>query len=415
MAKSPDGKRPAKKPKPGSSNVPGTYLGFSLQSSRFLMRLLRAEAGDVVCLEVFEDVGVERADGTKVAEQNKSNQTYNALSDRAQDFWKTMANWAKAVVAGELDASTTQFEIFTAKPAGGPIAVSFRDANSVEQAMAAIDAAQQALLGQPKKNGRPSLGEGVEPYVTAFFGCDRRIIANIVTRFTFKSGQGDSIEDLRSALMRKLVSDENCDDVLRWALGWIKSETDRLLERGAPARIHEEAFLCALRNYVRVHDRLAILSSVAGNVGVSSLKPEDDMLTYVKQLRLIEAEDEDVLAAVNDYLRAAADRTSWSVQGLIDEASLSKYCDELCRSWRNKKSRVSLTHADKPEIHQGKLLYLDCLDHTLPLDGCATHSHFARGSWHTLSEDQSVGWHPRYKEELQRVINQEDGHREVEG
>jgi hypothetical protein len=231
MAKSSGANKPAKKPRKGSTNVPGTYLGFSLQASRFLMRLLQAEAGDVVCLEVFEDVGVERADGSRVVEQNKSNQTYNALSDRVLDIWKTMANWAKAVVAGELDANTTQFEIFTAKPASGPIATSFRDANTIEQATAAIEAAHQVLLGQLKKNGKPSLGEAVEPHVSAFFGCDRSIAASIVSRFTFKSGQGDSIDDLKSALMRKLVSDENCDDVLRWALGWIKSETDGLLAR----------------------------------------------------------------------------------------------------------------------------------------------------------------------------------------
>src|SRR4051794_11326840 len=144
MAKSPGEKKPAQKPKRGSSNVPGTYLGFSLQASRFLMRLLQAEAGDVVCLEIFDDIGVERADGSRVAEQNKSNQTYNAMSDRAVDFWKTMANWARAVVAGELDAKRTHFEIFTAKPAGGPIAASFRDASTVEQATEAIEAAHQA-------------------------------------------------------------------------------------------------------------------------------------------------------------------------------------------------------------------------------------------------------------------------------
>ena len=99
---------------------------------------------------------------------------------------------------------------------------------------------------------------------------------------------------------------------------------------------------------------------------------------------------------------------------MIDEVSLGKFCEELCRTWQNRKSRVSIAHADKAEVHQGKLLYLDCLEHTLSLDDCATQPHFVRGSWHALSEDQTIGWHPRYKEELQRVGNQENDRSEAE-
>lgn len=399
----------APKRKKKSTNAPGALLGFSLQTTRLLMRLLQADAGDVVCLEVFDDVGVERADGSRLAEQSKSNQTYNALSDRAVDFWKTMANWVRAVSSGELDVATTHFEIFTAKPASGPIANSFREATTAEQALKAIDLAQQTLLGDAQP-----LGETVAPHVREFFESDRTIATAVVTRFSYHSGQGDSIQELRVALMRKLVSEENCDDVLRWALGWLKTQTDRLMEQGAPARIREDVFLGALLNYVRIHDRLTILRSVAGAVGVPSLRPEDDMQTYVKQLRLIEEEDEDILAAVNDFLRAATDRTSWSAEGMIDEASLIKFCEELCRSWKNKKSRVSLTHSEKTEVNQGKLLYLDCLDHVIPIDGCATQGHFVRGSWHALSEDQTIGWHPRYKEALQGGDDPENQRNEAE-
>ena len=52
-----------------STSVPGTYLGFAVQATRFLAHLLTAEPGDAVCLEVFDDVGVEQADGVTVAEQ----------------------------------------------------------------------------------------------------------------------------------------------------------------------------------------------------------------------------------------------------------------------------------------------------------------------------------------------------------
>ncbi len=115
----------AAKRKRGSTTVPGTYLGFSLQATRFLIHLLKAKAGDTVCLELFEDVGVERADGTRIAEQDKSNLVTNPLSNRSPQFWKTFGNWVEAIRSNLLDAEKTSFVIYVSRAAPGRIAESF--------------------------------------------------------------------------------------------------------------------------------------------------------------------------------------------------------------------------------------------------------------------------------------------------
>src|SRR5439155_1302702 len=85
---SPMGKTKPKIPKnKRSTAAPGPFLGFSVQSTRFLVRLLEARPGETVCLEVFADVGVEKADGTKFAEESKSNLTTNPLSDHSVALW----------------------------------------------------------------------------------------------------------------------------------------------------------------------------------------------------------------------------------------------------------------------------------------------------------------------------------------
>ncbi len=63
--------------------MPGTVRGILLQVTRFLFYLLRVETTDVVSLELFEDVGVEFADGRKIAEQDKSIRSANPLADRS--------------------------------------------------------------------------------------------------------------------------------------------------------------------------------------------------------------------------------------------------------------------------------------------------------------------------------------------
>ena len=60
------------------------------------------------------------------------------------------------------------------------------------------------------------------------------------------------------------------------------------------------------------------------------------------------------LEAINDFLRAASDRTIWAEQGLIDEGSLKSLAGELMSTWRNKKRRVTISYSDKPEHLQGQ-------------------------------------------------------------
>ena len=264
MAKKGTGKISGKSKARKSSNVPGTYLGFSLQTTRFLVRILQASPGDLVCLEVFEDVGVERADGTRIAEQNKSNLAQNPLSDRAVDFWKTLRIWTDGCCSGDLNPDKTFFEIYTSNSAGGEIAESFRDTMTVEKALVAIEKAETTLKQVPADGGEP-LGDAVRVHFQKVMAADRSVLARIVSRFSFESGGGSPQDDLKSLVLQKLVGEDFCDDLLRWAPGWVKRETDRLLEQGVPARLEYTSFHDAAVNFMRNHDRNDILRSFAGD------------------------------------------------------------------------------------------------------------------------------------------------------
>jgi hypothetical protein len=373
-----------------SSNVPGAYLGFSLQATRFLARILKAAPGDVVCLEVFDDVGVERSDGSRIAEQNKSNLTHNPLSDRSIDLWKTLRIWVDAVMNGELDPDRTSFELYTSNPAGGSIAQSFHDATTIDDATTALARAEKELLGNANGDEIRSVSEQLHPHLIRVFAVDKQVVAKIVRRFSFESSRGSPHDDLKT---------------IRWGLGWIKRETDQLLEKRKPARITQEAFHKAMLHYVQSHDRIDILRSFGGRFPAQPLQPGDNLRTYVRQLNLIEVGDDDILSAINDFMRAATDRTDWSERGLIDESSLDEYSEELYKSWSNKKTKVSIGYSHKSHVDQGRLLYTECLEHSLPLDGMPTPPHFTRGSWHSLADDQAIGWHPQFKNELQRFID----------
>ena len=122
----------------------------------------------------------------------------------------------------------------------------------------------------------------------------------------------------------------------------------------------------------------------------------EQMRTYVRQLALIEYADEDVIEAINCYLRASAERTAWSKAGLVHEASFEEYEESLVKYWKNRTTVHGITGKHYPAAQRGQLLLADCNVHQQALQGLEVPSFFTPGSYHALAEDQTVGWHPEY-------------------
>ena len=98
--------------KPVKATAAGQYLGYSLQQLRLCHHLFKVPDDDTVSLEYVDDVGVHRADGTLLLEQSKSALIGNPAADRAEDLWKSFANWAELCADAKVDPKTTDFRLY---------------------------------------------------------------------------------------------------------------------------------------------------------------------------------------------------------------------------------------------------------------------------------------------------------------
>ena len=387
-----------------STNAPDTVRGILLQVTRFLYYLLKSDADDVVSLELFEDVGVEHPDGSKTAEQDKSFRSLNPLADRSIALWKTLHNWVNAANIGVLVPAHTNFVIYAPKATMGTLARTLNDANSHTAAEDALTQAQGLLLDCASSRA----GATLHPHVEAVMSVDRRLAATIVERFTADT-QDQPQNALRTLLRQKLIGEDALEEVLTWCHGWVKQAIEGSVSVGQPAQVAQRDFHQALLNYVRHHDRTTILRSVAGKVSDEEVEAELNLRDYIRQLRLIALADDDFLAAANDFLSSAADRTDWSDRGLISEAALEAFATELAVTWRNKQIRTKAIHPTSDGVREGQLLFSDCMEHTVRLEGLETPATFVRGSWHALADDLTIGWHPEYKKLLTAKKKVADG------
>jgi hypothetical protein len=379
-----------------STSVPDTYRGFSIQATRFLFYLLNSPADSIVSLEAYEDVGVETADGTITAEQAKSYRTSNPLADRSVALWKTLRNWIEAASAGVLSPDRTRFVIYAPTAEMGSLAKAFHEADTIEKAKTALFAATQEL----KPNGKWDAGSAIQEHAEVVIFADLELAASVIAASSIDTANDSLDDNMRALLLDKFVGPESFDLVIRQAHGWVKQQIDGCVATGKSVFVNKNDFHESLLNFVRTHDRVNILRSVAGVPSKDQIDEHLAVRDYVRQLRIINLDDVDILQAVNDFLTAAIDRTVWSEHGLITESSTENLSRELQSAWRNKRRRVTVAHPSITPDNQGQLVYIDCMEHDAKLDGLETPHTFIRGSWHALADEKAIGWHPQFLTQL---------------
>lgn len=380
-----------------SNQVPWQYLGYSLQPVRFLVRLIEGDSDSNVSLEAFEDIGVETSNGHRTAEQDKSAPRSNPVSDRATELWKTFSNWIHAVQSGQLDPEITTFEIYVSHPRTGNIVENFSRANTSQESHQALKEAKKFIWGPPPLfHLKSSVPATIEPYVTTVLEADEPLVSKIIQNFHLICGSGSPQTDLLALISKAWVPEEIIDDTLHYALGWVKRETDLLLEQGKIACISVEAFRRNIISFVRRHDRRTILDTFAKAPTQTEIESQR-LRTYVLQLELIQKEDEHKIRAITDYLRAEADRTHWAVKGDVHEKSFDEFEENLHRTWINLKTKADIALSGHNEVDKGKFLCSECEMHHALLEGLDLPPHFTPGSFHALSDKTVIGWHPNYK------------------
>jgi hypothetical protein len=393
-----------------STKVPGQYWGYSLQEVRFLQLLMEPLATGYVSLEVLEDVARQHVSGPTLASQTKSGLGENPITDHAVDFWKTLGNWLDSATLGELDAETTTFEIYVARRRSpGEIARLFATASTDEAAAAALNRARDIMWGAgPSYSRRRSVAAALRPFTDAFLVPDNAIAQKIVRHFKLSFPTGtDPHEDLRLLARHKWVLPEVVDDIIKHAHGWVKERIDRLIQQHKPAVIDVADFNREITSYLPRLNFHRVLMSFASEPTTREIEAER-LRTYVRQLDLVEASGEDVLEAINAYLRASVMRAKWGEEGAVHEDSFSEFAEALITYWRNKRNHNELAQHGMTPVQLGKLLLADCNLHRENLQGMPVPSFFTPGSYHALADELEVGWHPDYRTHIAKATTQDD-------
>lgn len=402
------------KAKNSSSTVPNApataapqALGYSLQYTRLTVMLLESPVGTACSLEVLDDVEASSLDGQRHLVQSKSALGDNPVSDRAISLWKSIYNWLQLIERVLVSPQQTTFEIYVSRDVGGEIVESFHNAKTIDQARASLTLARTKLWGEgPTFPLRDSLPQNLARYANAVFSASEEVVLPLIVNMRLRCGSGSPQSDLLTLLSTHPISPAKITKVADQLSGWVKRQVDTRLEQSLPAVINQTDFHREYSAYVRSADRDTILKSFAPKP-TEAQKLAKMSEVFVRQLELVDADFDEKLEAVSDFLRACWDRVSWSTEGDVHEDSFKLLDDDLCRIWKNIRKEKLAEHAMIAKTAQGKLIYSGCMHHRTQVQAMVPPPHFVPGCFHRLADTMEVGWHPDYRNALKQALTAE--------
>jgi hypothetical protein len=379
-----------------NSNAPGQLLGYSLQFPRALFHLLTCAPDDSVSIEVFGDVATQRNDGSLIAEEDKSSIVGNPITNKSTSLWKTFYNWIEAINDGEINVDVTKFILYCNSSGEHGIVDELSSSTNVATATAAIVYIKNKLADIKK-------GHAIWKYFDYVVNQNENIFLDLIENFELQIGEGASYGGLREELRKKHIVPSQLEFVLHGLSGWLQEDILTKIATNNKAIISWKDFdhkFQVLFDRSRKRELIDFtLLSLPGSKEIDSkikIRP-----TYIKQLDIIGMNDDDVVRAVSNFMRADINRSKWIAEEIIDEDIALDFENKLKTYWENQKRRIGITESSLSKQDQGQLLYSDCMTRGETIRDMSPPDSTISGTYHALADNPILGWHPDWEKKLE--------------
>lgn len=392
---------PKKTKKRRSTAAPGQYYGYSVvQGARLLHRLLEASPDETVSIEGLDDISVEGGSGLLV-EQDKSGLAHNPVTNKSIELWKTLRNWLEGLRNGKIPLDT-RFVLYVAQPHTGSVVERIHDCRSAaDGAILAITLRQEYWGNAPQYHDKAKSSPTLREHLDYVLDASDEILGEIFHRFELIQGNGAPYDEIKSLLSLKAIGPDAIEQTCNMLIGWCQKEVAKSIEAGQLPAIRQTDFHKQLLACARKFDRAdKELVSAPRHITDQEIKDHLQVGVYIRQMHIVGLSNEYLIDAVEEYLRAAADRAHWGMKGHVLEDSFAEYQTELTKNWRRQRDSATIEHNGKPEETVGQALFLKCMNVRLPLQRMQVPDYFTPGTFHALADICTVGWHPRFMELL---------------
>lgn len=374
--------------------------GYILQLERALYHLAHAGPRATVAVEHLDDVVVLKDGKPVLQEQDKSTAHPSAklLADRSKAIWRTLEIWLAQ--RDEPDATHSErYLFFVNRPVETPIAALIK-ARVRNQATARDVVAALRAQASPRK-GRAKKTSQAQALIDRVLSRTDEELIGLIERTEIVEADSPAEDRIAMANGLGLSPRVAADDILDGLLGWLTRVVRAAWSAGVPAIISRAAVLLQKDALQARQARSRLLPRAASDVVVTDADRAGALSrTFVEHLGRIEAESDDVIDAVDHFLKFNVEKHRLVLEGEVADGEWRDRGERLRARWRALLRRRAREMKPKSATEIGQTVLADTTDHREPLDGQACDElYMTSGHYHRLADENEVWWDPTYTPE----------------
>lgn len=378
-------------------------LGFDYQDLVCLEYLIDMKQGELVGLEVLDDVHQERICGEKALIQVKhSVDDTDSVTNRDVDLWKTLYNWSNALKY--LPEGDVQLIFFTNKKITvregfvKKINETTINLSDIEDTISLI---KEDIDKKEANKDKEAAVNPIKKYVDYIHSLTSEEKENLFNKIIFIFSETDIFERLRRKIEYFSIDKNKSLDVVCHLIGVYRKKKYELIKGGNKLNIDFDMFRKEFQfdRIVKLsQDRKVDFSSYHGFKNVNNINPKDGV--FSKQLEEINIDSDDVIVYAMEYAA-----TSMFIQKMISDGEFSTTEDEaineeLYSSWRTLHKR-NYNGKDISNEQDHMTLARNCLynleDTNLVVSNSILAQPMVIGKGMELSDLLWIGWRKDWK------------------
>lgn len=390
-----------------SHSADDAALGFLYQAQYALLRLWNETVDDtVIYLETLDDVTLE-SNGMTILEQLK-----HSLSDKPANLtltsvnvWKTLKAWIDVIP--KLDLSKTVLNLVTVAEISPTSKLKILLEDKTDRAELLTELQEEAQRVIHERQEAAAAGETKLPHkerakaCEAFLGLAESKQAEILSRVRLKPAQINirQIEDELAKTLTSVLSKDRAK-IAQALIEWWNRQIIHAHCGKREKAIHRFELISRFTQIVAdlEHDTLVDHFATQLPPGTYQSHP-----MVGKQIGLVDDTVWYQRAVTNEW-RARESRSRWSTENPTWREKIAQYDTRLIEEWGYKHVDLSAAcdgESDDIKKQKGRDLlswsFFDAPGKMELLAPNVTSPSYVRGTFHTLSIDGRIGWHPDYK------------------
>lgn len=387
--------------------------GYLYQIRYALLETLLQDVTKGLTIEKLDDIGLEAEDGTVDVLQLKHHED-GKLGDFSSDLWKTLRIWCKGISDKTFDPKNTKFSIITTQKTDKDTVVYLLTPTGRAERSKETKITEEEIIDKLETIINKSKSVTNEAGYKEFQALSIKDKVNLIKNITIIDNS-KNIGDIEKSIEHELRF--SCDKkhikvfVERLEGWWFQKVVDQLTTVDLPPISTQEVRykIDDLRGQFMV-ENLPI--DFSDEIEINEAVYEDKV--FIEQLKLINAKGSRCMNAIYDYYRASAQRSKWGREDLVSSMEIEKYEEKLEKEWERIYDafveEIEDESDEKEKIRIGKGIYKKIeLDTKINIREKCVEPYVMRGSYHMLSDELRVGWHPDFKTIISKLLTQQKG------